>query len=98
VPIGQAAQLYKLGSQDENRTLKYGEAYLIFYNGVLPLDGNHMKNIIFRDSVIRYGGGPAVLDHVSFINCTFQISNDPKGQRLAQAVLSSPHELTLSLE
>ena len=50
---------------------------------------------VFRNSLIRYHGGPVVLDHVWFIDCSFDISQDPKGQRLAQALLSSPYELTL---
>jgi hypothetical protein len=56
----------------------------------LGLDGVYMKNVIVRNAVIHYAGGPVRLDHVYFVNCTFDIVPQPLGQNLALAILGSP--------
>ncbi|HXP80272.1 MAG TPA: hypothetical protein VN976_10235 [Verrucomicrobiae bacterium] len=49
-------------------------AFVIIDGGMdaLVLDGMFMKNVIIRNSVVVYSGGPAVLQNVYFVNCTFK--------------------------
>jgi hypothetical protein len=98
VPMDRAAQLYKIGEEDPNRDHQYGDAYLVVRDahGFL-LDGLHMKNIVLRNSTIRYHGGQVVLDHVSFIDCTFEISKDQNGEVLANALLRPTEPVTLTI-
>ena len=57
------------------------------------LDGNHIKNVIFRNATIVYNGGPVVLEDVYFEDCKFEVdpikSRKPAAQTdlFAKAVL-----------
>jgi len=53
------------------------------------LDNKAHKNVIFKQVLIQYHGGPTVLDHTFFQDCTFDITTDPKGKDLARAILKS---------
>ncbi|HXB74053.1 MAG TPA: hypothetical protein VNY05_37790 [Candidatus Acidoferrales bacterium] len=52
------------------------------------LDYSHFKNLIFVDSSIRYDGGPAFLENVRFINCSFSLKQAQPTIRFAEAVMS----------
>jgi hypothetical protein len=54
----------------------------------LSLDNMRMKNVIIRNAIIFYSGKPVILDHVAFINCTFQIQRSPVGTRLGGELLA----------
>ena|SRR5579862_7432030 len=47
-------------------------------------------NIIFRNERLIYRGGRIKLNHVLFINCSFEFSNVPQMQDLAKSILSNP--------
>lgn len=55
----------------------------------LILDMEYMKNVVVRNAVVRYSGGPVRLENVYFVNCTFEVPARPSGQSFAKAVLSS---------
>jgi hypothetical protein len=38
------------------------------------LDGEYMKNVIIKDAVVGYDGGPTRLENVYFVNCKFVLS------------------------
>lgn len=81
---------------------KTGE-WLDFFGAQFKLDGkpgetgtlldapNHALNpityLIVRDSIVEYGGGEVTLINVFFDNCTFVISDNPRGRLLAEAIL-----------
>jgi hypothetical protein len=46
------------------------------------LDGITWKNIVFVNSRIRYEGGPLALENVTFVNCTFQTTQNNEGIKL----------------
>jgi hypothetical protein len=50
------------------------------------LDGIHWKNVTFIGTRLRYEGGELSLHNVNFIRCTFGISTDSNGARLATAI------------
>lgn len=55
----------------------------------IVLDGQGMRNVIIRDSVIEDNGGPVVLDHVYFVNCIFKMRQVPSSIKFSNAVLAS---------
>jgi hypothetical protein len=65
-------------------------ANLVLFGGVpgvsQTLDGAHWIEVTFVNIHIRYEGGEVELNHVSFINCTFEIVNDDRGIQFADYV------------
>jgi hypothetical protein len=88
-PIGVKVPLVPGFPPAETRT--EGHPFLLINNprgtGAIVLDGMHLKNVIFNGIRISYSGGPLVMENVYFINCTFEISHNPIGQKLATAIL-----------
>jgi hypothetical protein len=65
-------------------------AFLRFVGGEVTLDGSYYVNTIFENMKIIYHGGPIRLENVTFVNCTFDLSQpNPEAMRLASAVLAS---------
>ena len=69
-------------------------------NCVVDLDTNAFENVTFRNSVIRYHGGPVSLANVSFINCRFVLElktppSTPAQKNLLLALLDSPDQKTV---
>jgi hypothetical protein len=50
------------------------------------LDGMHWKNVTFIGTRLRYEGGEVDLQNVHFIRCTFGLTTDERGVRIATAV------------
>lgn len=52
-----------------------GFGFLVLDGGdaSIGLDGMYMKNVIVRNVVVDYGGGPVKLENVYFVNCTFRL-------------------------
>jgi hypothetical protein len=50
------------------------------------LDGMHWKNVTFIGTRLRYEGGEVDLQNVHFIRCTFGLTTDERGTRIATAV------------
>jgi hypothetical protein len=48
------------------------------------LDGFKFRHVIFSNIRIIYNGGPAQLEDVLFVNCTFDIPQKPQGQSFAK--------------
>lgn len=89
VPISQAARFNRIGT-NRNANLPTGDAFLEVDNatGIL-LDGMEIRNVIVRNSTVTYNGGPVILQNVYFINCTFQIVRNQKGQAISANLLES---------
>lgn len=89
VPFDQAARYEKLDNPLPRRD--FGAAfYVASGTGVeLLLDGYRLKNVVFHDVQISYGGGPLVMENVYFVNCTFHLQPNPNARQLTAAVLNS---------
>jgi hypothetical protein len=46
------------------------------------LDGEYMKNVVVRNAVVKYEGGPLKLENTHFGNCTFQFLQTPGSREL----------------
>lgn len=57
-------------------------------NGGQKLDGAYWRNYTFENARIEYDGGPMILENVRFINCTFVVRYSPRGEQLAEMVLT----------
>jgi hypothetical protein len=96
VPISQAFIFQPIGGLPFQRpglsTKTQDHPFMMVHNpkgaGSIRLDGMHLRNVIFRDMRISYNGGPLIMKNVYFVNCTFEISHNPTGQKLATAILS----------
>ncbi|MGA8220948.1 MAG: hypothetical protein WB780_04780 [Candidatus Acidiferrales bacterium] len=53
---------------------------------VQTLDGMHWKNVTFIGTRLRYEGGEVDLENVHFVRCTFGLTTDERGERIATAV------------
>jgi hypothetical protein len=74
----------------------------MFSNCIVDLNTNDtFQNVIFRDSVIRYKGGPANLLNVTFVNCNFQLdlppNTIPAKPNFLFALLDSPKQTSVKV-
>ena len=91
-------EAHPLDRPDENAGLTIGPRLLLVENARLLLDGMFIKNVIIRDSHVRYKGGSMELQNVYFENCTFDVSQQTRSQEFAKAIFSSPNtSITLKL-
>lgn len=61
----------------------------IFQGVEQKLDGGTWEEVLFRNCLIKYDGGPVSLENVHFENCEFQIALTPKGEKLGEVLLAS---------
>lgn len=89
VPRDQAAITEPLGRSLLPPSTTVAPHFLILENASVWIDGTRFKNVIFRDSRIRYDGGPVEMENVYFVNCTFEFKHAPNSIRLSKTVLAS---------
>jgi hypothetical protein len=87
VPSNQAAQFLTIGQPDPNGSLRLGNAWIITDGGGLVIDNMRLKQVVFRNVHIVYSGGPQEMQDVYFLNCTFDVKQQPNGQALVAAAL-----------
>jgi hypothetical protein len=83
LPSAQASYLKWEDSAEPVYKTGYAAEYFII-DGVgtqdrIPLDGATLRNVIFRNIVIIYNGGPLRMQNVKFENCTFQVIHSDQG-------------------
>jgi hypothetical protein len=83
-------QLHRLSNPDLNKNAATGPSLLVVDAPVVILDNLYAKKVVFRNSHVIYRGGPASLDSVYFLNCTFEIDRKSNGQELANQIVSGP--------
>jgi hypothetical protein len=83
-----APVLRNLSDPDLNDNLPTGPSLLVVRAPTIILDNLYVKKIVIVDSHIIYRGGAVVLDSVYFLNCTFEIEREPRGEQLAESILS----------
>jgi len=87
-PRDQSARLEPLGSTG-TKVGETGAAIVVVEGADLTIDSMLIKNIVFRNSTIRYHGGPIQMENVYFVNCDFEVSQDQASRKFALAVLQS---------
>jgi hypothetical protein len=96
-PEEAAAGIYRIG-ENPNRAVKTGVAYYFAKGGGMVLDKMKLKNVVFIGVHIVYDGGPADLNHVFFVNCTFEMPRVDNTRNLALALLAPEPSTTFSSE
>lgn len=68
-----------------------GVRYLIVDGGadIVVLDGEYLKNVVIRNAVVEYDGGPVRLDNVYFLNCTVRFRLTSPARSLGTKMLAS---------
>jgi hypothetical protein len=59
------------------------------------LDGLVLDNVVFQGAKIIYKGGPVTLHNVWFVDCQFQVSKTANVERVLEAVIQQPFNLTI---
>jgi hypothetical protein len=73
-------------------------------NCIVDLDTVHdlLQNVIIRNSVIRYRGGPISVQNAVLMNCYFDVDLtnplNPSQAELLRAILDSPEQKTIALQ
>ena len=77
--------------------------HAIFQQCIVNIDRNAFEDVTFRNSVVRYRGGPVVLNRVAFENCRFvlDLPEDhrpaPAERGLLTALLQSPDQKNVQI-
>jgi hypothetical protein len=77
---------------DKPQSGSSGIAYFVLdgnHRDALSLDGMYMKNVVVRNSVVVYHGGPLRLENVYFVNCTFQLDSTKRTKAFGTTLLAS---------
>jgi hypothetical protein len=43
-----------------------------------------MKNVIFKDGMVAYEGGPVAIQNIYLVNCTFRFNPTPEWKQFSQ--------------
>lgn len=87
VPKAQAAQFLRLGESDPNASSALGNDWILADGGAVTIDNLRLRKVIFRNTYIVYSGGPLEMQDVYFLNCTFNVKQQPNGRALVTAAL-----------
>jgi hypothetical protein len=98
VPQDEGAKMYLLDKTNRNANNPLGPSFLVLEDATYLLDSLHMRRVIFRNSRIVYKGGPLVLDDVTFVNCTFEIPQQPNGLNFATVFLEPTPSMTFKAD
>jgi hypothetical protein len=86
-PEEAAARIYPIG-ENPNKAAETGVEYYFAKGGGMVLDKMELKNVVFTGVHIVYGGGPVHLNHVFFVNCTFEMPRVDNTRNFALALLA----------
>jgi hypothetical protein len=75
---------------------------MLISNCVVDLDTQTFSDVTFKNSVVRYRGGPVTLERVAFINCRFILElqtppSTPTQKNLLLALLASPDQKSVQV-
>lgn len=87
-------------------TVKYSTFVRSQMSGcIVDLDTNTFEDVVFKNTVVRYHGGPVRLRNVTFVNCRFVMEvkafsapPPPNSSRLLIAILDSPDSAKVRVE
>lgn len=89
-------ETHKIGASDLNSHLPIGPAFFLEQNAQIQLDNAFLKNVIIKDSLIVYDGGPLILENVFFVNCTFVLRHQWHASAFAKAVFAANPSVSLT--
>lgn len=92
VPVGDAARYESLGDRHNANSLTGPKQIIVDgLNQVdLLLDGLWLKNVVIRNAIVIYRGGPLILENVVFVNCNFDFQQThPAAVDLAAKILDN---------
>jgi hypothetical protein len=89
VPSDRAADIHPLGEPSLNQGQPKGREVILVDGGAVVLDGMVMKNVVIRNTLISYSGGPISLSNVIFVNCTFLLPNEMPTREFANTILAN---------
>jgi hypothetical protein len=98
VPQDEGAKMYLLDKTNRNANNPLGPSFLVLEDATYQLDSLYMRRVIFRNSRIVYKGGPLVLDDVTFVNCTFEIPQQPNGLNFATVFLEPKPSMSFTAD
>jgi hypothetical protein len=82
---------FEVGKRTKETTIKFLEGLRKSFH-----------NVVFKNSVVHYSGGPTTLDGVAFVNCTFILDisakQTPAKPSLLMSLLSSPSQTNVKIE
>lgn len=87
-----------LASKAYGETLRVAVEQSLIEGGTHVLDGIIWTHDTFVGSHIRYRGGSLSLRSVLFVNCTFEVPDTPRGDRLVNLAILAAPELTIGNE
>ena len=90
VPMDEAALLEEIG-RPSNPDIKTGDALVMLAGGAIIIDNLHMRHVVLKGVEVHYTGKPAILEDVTFLDCTFVIENTLPGRGLGVQVLAANH-------
>jgi hypothetical protein len=96
VPGSQSALFIRIGH--ENEVGSAPKHFMLDAKGwAIILDGYHIRNVVVHDARIIYSGGPLILENVYFVNCTFDLKNEPNSKQFAEdLIMKVPVSFTAS--
>jgi hypothetical protein len=83
----EVPQYRPIDHPDMNQGKTVGPQFLRVVGGEVRLDGYYIKRVILENVHVIYRGGALTLENVYFVNCTFDVSQQPRGQELANKLL-----------
>jgi hypothetical protein len=88
--IETSALLESLGQKPEERRSQQGPKYYVVEGkGIeFSLDGYRMRNVIFKNAAVAYDGGPAAIQNIYLVNCTFRFKPTPEWKRLSEVLFA----------
>jgi len=89
--------MHLIDMPDVNAGKTTGPAYLLLDGGTLRLDHMLMKRIVVQNAKVVYDGGPLMLTNVYFVNCTFSVSHEKKGEMFIDALMSPDVQTNLTV-
>ncbi len=92
------AQLEELDHPHQANSPNVGPAYYVLNGGEFDLDGLYLKNVIVKDALVVYRGGPVRIENTFFVDCHFRMEATPKTIRFAGAALAPESTVTFSGE
>lgn len=72
-------------------------AQMVVHDWKISLDGYTLRNVILRNMVLRYDGGPLSMETVAFTNCVFELASHLNCLRFINAVSSAPSGAPVTL-
>jgi hypothetical protein len=93
VPIDQAAVGEHIINPARNPDIKEAPQTVVFkansQDEIAILDGHHLRNVVLINMTVYYGGGPVILENVSFVNCIFKLAQQDKCVSFGRSLFAS---------